>query len=109
MQCNREDKTINKKSMSMGEAIVGLVFVAIILLVLIKIVPPLLGKSSAETSNLIDLSKDYDGDGVADYYDKCDCVPGDEKNEGCPTGMETKGAVVNEREEACRKIITGKK
>ncbi|MDP7263681.1 MAG: hypothetical protein QF436_03120 [Candidatus Woesearchaeota archaeon] len=44
----------------------------------------LFGKSAKETSGLLDSTKDYDDDGVTNFFDNCVCIAGDEDNKGCP-------------------------
>ena len=73
----------NKKSLVATQVLIFLVIGAFVFLVLAHIVPNLLGKSGAETSDFLDSSGDYDNDGIANYFDKCKCVPG-ETNSGCP-------------------------
>ena len=43
----------------------------------------LIGKSAAETLDLLSSSKDFDKDGIADYFDKCACAAGEEEFDGC--------------------------
>ena len=81
----------------------------ITVLVLIFMVPRLLGKSGAQASDLLSSTRDYDGDGVADFFDKCACVSGDEKNEGCPINEITKGQAAIDREKKCKEEIMKKK
>jgi len=41
----------------------------------------------SDTSQRITSLQDYDRDGVIDMWDLCLCVPGDTRNEGCPSGQ----------------------
>ena len=82
-----------------------LVFGVFVFFVLSVIVPRLLGKSSAEASDILSASRDYDGDSIADYYDRCACQSGDGKNDGCPSGIQTTGPAALEREKECKKKI----
>lgn len=77
----------NKKSLAANQVLIFLVIGAFVFLVLANIVPKLLGKSAAETSDFLDSGGDYDNDGVANYFDKCKCVPGDTGN-GCEFGTD---------------------
>ena len=93
----------NEKSTVTIDTMIWLAIGIVGLFVLAIIIPRLLGKSGAEASNLLSSTRDCDGDGIADFYDKCDCLPGDEKNEGCPINEDKTGQKAIEREEACHK------
>ena len=73
----------NKKSDLSINMLVLLSLGAIVFLVLIFLVPNLLGKSTVEANNNIQGSDDFDKDGVANYWDKCICIPA-ETEDGCP-------------------------
>ncbi len=96
----------NKKSTAMVDFLIYLALGLFIVFVLAVLVPRLIGKSGTEASSLLSATKDYDGDGIADFYDKCACEYGEERNDGCPVGMETKGETAIIREKECKKKIT---
>ena len=53
-------------------------------LVLAYVVPNLLGKGSSQTSDFLSSTNDFDGDGIADFFDKCPCHEEDEEDgDGC--------------------------
>lgn len=99
----------NKKSLAMIDALIWIGLGIFIFFILAIIGPRLLGKEATDISNSLSLTKDYDGDSVVDFYDKCVCMPGDEKNDGCPIGMETKGEAAIKRENQCKKKIADNK
>lgn len=102
-----KNKKENKKSLAMMDALVWGGIMIVTVLVLAFIIPNLLGKGGAEASNLLSSTKDYDRDGVADYFDKCACELGDERNEGCPLVEPLEGEVAVKREKECKKEIKG--
>ena len=99
----------NNKSLAMVDVLIYVGLGIFLFFILAVMVPRLLGKESIDISNSLSLTKDYDGDGVVDFYDKCACLPGDEKNNGCPSGMETQGEAAIKRENECKKKIVGNK
>lgn len=95
----------SKKSYAFIE-VIGILFLAVFFVFVISnISTRLLGKGSAEASELLSSSRDYDGDGISDFNDKCDCLFGEERNEGCPTNEPTAGDKAIKREEECKKKI----
>lgn len=102
-------KMRNRKSISLPtEIIIGFLVLSFVAFIILVIYPRLLGKETAQASELISASGNCDVDEVADYFDKCDCLPGDEKNEGCPAGVPTIGPDAIKREEECKKICAKK-
>lgn len=80
-------KMKNKKSFLTIEIIIKLIIGVLVLLVLIFFVVDNLGKGKEETSDRITSSRDFDNDGVLDYFDKCPCDDGEE--DVCITDKET--------------------
>lgn len=95
----------HKKSFAMTDAIVWGALAVVTILVVLYIEPRLLGKGGAEASELLGTSRNYDGDACADYFDKCACVLGDEKNDCCPEGMQKQGSDALKREKECKDLI----
>jgi hypothetical protein len=79
-------KMKNKKSFITIELLIKLVAGVFVLLVIILLVYNSLGKGKEETSDRITSSRDFDGDGSLDYFDKCPCDEGPEEDDGCPPG-----------------------
>lgn len=77
-------KMKNKKSFLTIEIIIKLIIGVLVLLVLIFFVVDNLGKGKEETSDRITSSRDFDNDGVLDFFDKCPCDDGAEEDSGCP-------------------------
>ncbi len=75
-----------KKSTIAINMLILLAIGVFVFLILAYIVPNLIGKGSEETSVILSSSKDYDKDGIADYFDKCACDYGEEENDGCDAG-----------------------
>jgi len=92
----------NKKSIAI-EMLLWLTIGVFAVLVIFYIIPKLLGKEASQASDLISSTKDFDGDGVQDYFDRCDCDYGDSRNDGCPPGMEKTGDTAITREKECDK------
>lgn len=95
----------HKKSFAMTDAIVWGAIAVVTILVVLYIEPRLLGKSGVETSELLSTSRNYDGDACTDYFDKCACNPGDERNDCCPEGAQKQGSDALTREKACKEEI----
>lgn len=91
--------------MSAIETIGIVVLVLLVVWISAIIVPKLLGKSAAQASEFLSSSRDYDGDGTADFFDKCACEQGDDRNDGCPAGQETKTEEFKKKQEVCREQI----
>ncbi|MFC2016633.1 hypothetical protein ACFLUF_02845 [Chloroflexota bacterium] len=90
----------NKKGVEIRFMIL-LVLGVFVFLVLVIMMPRLLKEGSDETVDLLDQTNDYDGDGIADFYDKCDCDEGSEENDGCLT----KEGYDDDAKEKCKKEI----
>ena len=95
----------SKKSFAVTDTLVWLGGAALGFLILIFGIPKLLGKGTAQASDFLSSTKDYDNDGIADYFDKCACVPGSDKYDGCNSDSETKGQEAAVRESQCRETI----
>ena len=77
----------NKKSTISIDVMIYMAIGVVVFFVLLFIVPNLLGKSSDRTCGLLSSSKDYDGDGITNFFDKCPCdgTSGKEEYDGCAT------------------------
>ena len=93
----------NKKSMEPIRLAGTIVITLVVVFIVSVIYQNLFGKSAAEAYDLLSSTRDYDNDGVANFYDKCPCDIGDEKNEGCPPDKQKTGV------EECKKKIRGNK
>lgn len=88
----------NKKSMETIQIAGTIIVTLLVVFVVSVILQDLFRKSAAEASDLLSSTKDCDNDGIANFYDKCPCDIGDEKNEGCPTGqIKTEGKKCKEK------------
>lgn len=97
-----------KKSFLSIDVTIYAVLGVFVLLILFIGVPRLLGKGTAQASDLLSSTSDYDNDGVADYFDKCACIDGGETAEkfsGCRSEADTKGTAAAEREKLCHETI----
>jgi hypothetical protein len=94
----------NKKSTISIDVMIYMAIGVVVLLVLIFLVPKLLGKGSSQTCGLLSSSKDYDGDGVMDYFDKCPCKSGTEDYSGCSTKDEYTTYTAKDIEDCKKKI-----
>ena len=95
----------SKKSFVLTDAMVWLIVAVFLVLILVYVMPKLLGKGTAQASDFLSSARDYDNDGIADYFDKCACVPGSDKYDGCNSDSETKGQEAAVRESQCRETI----
>jgi len=77
----------HKKSFIMTDALIYIILALFVFLVLVFIVPKLLGGGAKETKDLLSSTRDYDNDGVSDFFDKCVCEYGEDN--GCPIGKIT--------------------
>ena len=73
----------SKKSTISIDVMIYMAIGVIVFLVLVFIVPNLLGRGGRETCNLLSSSRDYDGDRISDFFDKCPCDQGTEDYDGC--------------------------
>lgn len=80
-------KMKNKKSNISIEMLIKLAIGVFVLLVLIYFIMSNLGKGSEETSDRITSSRDYDGDGILDLFDKCACHAGPQEDGGCDSAF----------------------
>ena len=92
----------SKKSLVMMDAIVYGAITVVTILVLVFVIPPLIGKGGAAQAGILSKTNDCDGDGTADYFDKCMCLYGLQNNDGCPPGVEVTGSSATEREKKCQ-------
>lgn len=77
----------HKKSTISIDMLIYLGIGALIFVVLVIAIPKLIGKGSTEASNNLDGTKDYDGDGISNIFDKCKCKAADTRD-GCPGGYD---------------------
>ncbi|MFH0868512.1 MAG: hypothetical protein V1831_04315 [Candidatus Woesearchaeota archaeon] len=80
----------NKKSTISVDMIIKLALGIIVFVVLLTLISKQIGKSTGETGDIVDSSRDYDRDGIADYFDKCPCNEGEGDNCGI-TAEDCKG------------------
>lgn len=95
----------HRKSVAMVDALVWLLLGVALFFMLFFLGKLTLGKGTAQASDLLSSSRDYDNDGIADFFDKCACAAGEEKYEGCTSEAEIKGAAAVEREAKCKDTI----
>ena len=98
----------NEKSTVTIDTMIWLAIGIVGLFVLSIIITRQLSNSGTKASDFLSSAGDYDGDGIADFYDKCDCLSGDEKSEGCPINKVKTGQAAIEREEKCHNKIKTK-
>ena len=84
----------------MIQVLIFFVIGAFLFLILAYMYPNLLGKGGKEISNFLASSGDYDGDGIANYFDKCACKSGNKDNDGCPKGFDIEK--LEEERERCK-------
>ncbi len=95
----------SKKSFALTDALLWLTIAAFLFLILAYVMPKLLGKGTAQASDFLSSTKDYDNDGIADYFDKCACAQGSDKYDGCNSEAEMKGQAAIDRETSCKDTI----
>ena len=76
----------NKKSYTLTHVLITLVFLVIAFLILLYIFNNFIKQEKGEIEDSLGGSRDYDNDGIVDYFDKCPCDKGEEEEDGCPTG-----------------------
>jgi hypothetical protein len=75
----------NNKATISVDMMIWIAIGVVVFLLLLFIIPNLLGKAGNNTGDFLSSSKDYDGDGVADYFDTCPCNKEDIKDKDkCP-------------------------
>lgn len=77
----------HKKSFIMTDALIYIILALFVFLIFVFMVPKLLGGGAKETKGFLDSTRDYDNDGVSDFFDRCVCTYGEDN--GCPTGKIT--------------------
>jgi hypothetical protein len=93
-----------RSSLSINQ-LVTVAIIIIVFLVIIFVIPTRIGSGGAEASELLDSTEDSDGDGIVNYFDKCDCEEGERSNDGCPAYFETSGPEAQNRENECKKQL----
>jgi len=76
-----------RKSVVVIDVLILLAIGIVAFFVLAVIFPKLIGKSATRTSDLLDSTQDFDRDGVANYFDRCICIPA-LTDDGCPSNMD---------------------
>jgi hypothetical protein len=75
----------HKKSDVTVQTMIFLALGIIVLLIMGIFIYQKIKQSSGETEDLLFSSRDSDEDGIPDFQDKCDCVPGKDEHDGCLT------------------------
>jgi|TARA_B100001964_G_C13976661_1_gene484316 hypothetical protein len=75
----------NKKSDVAVAKLIGLALGMIALVIMGIFIYQKIKQGSDETESLLFSTRDSDEDGIPDFKDRCDCVVGNEDNDGCPT------------------------
>jgi len=95
----------NKKAMELWQLVGAMIITALLVLVVAWIIPKKIGEGAAEASNLLSSTKDSDMDGISNLYDKCICLQGERKNDGCPDDEQTSGESAMKREKVAQERI----
>jgi hypothetical protein len=74
----------NKKSIVAIQVLITFLLALFVFVILALIFPRMLGGSAKEATDLLSSSRDYDNDGIADFFDKCPCDSGEADLDGCP-------------------------
>ena len=73
----------NKKSIVTVEVMIFLALGMIALVIMGIFIYQKIKQGSDETESLLFSTRDSDEDGIPDFKDRCDCVVGNEDNDGC--------------------------
>lgn len=95
----------NKKSFIAINMLIALGIGAFVLVIFFFILPKLLGEGAAEASDFLSASKDYDGDGIANLWDKCACESGYNEFDGCKN---TKDMTDKNKKNECKESMKNK-
>ena len=76
----------NKKSYTLTHVLITLAFLVIAFVILLYIFNTFIKQEKGEIEDSLGGSRDYDNDGIVDYFDKCPCDDGAEEDDGCPSG-----------------------
>lgn len=89
-----------KSSLPLNYVIIAIILL-VTLFVILYMTTGLFKKSNKDISGRIDGLGDYDGDGVANMFDKCPCggANGVSDNKGCPEGAD----IPEKRDDSCLK------
>ena len=71
------------KAYTSMHVVITLVFLVIAFLILLYIFNTFIKQEKGEIEDSLGGSRDYDNDGIADYFDKCPCHGGAEEDDGC--------------------------
>jgi len=85
-------------SLPLNYTIIAIILL-ITLFVILYMTTDLFKKSKDDISGRIDALGDWDGDGMANMFDKCPCKMGESSNKGCPEGSE----IPEKRDDSCLK------
>lgn len=101
---------VNRKKAFLGFGVLGtLIITLVVVAISVVIYQTLIGKEVAQASDLISSSTDFDKDGIANIIDRCDCIKGTIKNEGCPEGFLDNEVRMKNEEERCAEEIADEK
>jgi len=73
----------NKKSYTLTHVLITLAFLVIAFVILLYIFNTFIKQEKGEIDDSLGGSRDYDNDGIVDYFDKCPCLYGAEEDDGC--------------------------
>ena len=88
--------------LSMNVVII-LVILLIVAVSVIAVFGKLFGKEAGQIERQIDSLGDEDKDGVANFFDKCPCSPGEREFDGCLTQQDLDDTKGKPRDESCFK------
>jgi|TARA_Y100000310_G_C20623902_1_gene784804 hypothetical protein len=80
----------NKKSNILMDNLGKIILLAIGIFVITLIILRFTGEGASDVDSLRTSTNDYDGDGIPNYFDNCDCDTGSESNDGCPDDADNK-------------------
>lgn len=79
----------NRKSNISIDMLIKLALGVIVFVILVVFASKYIGDSAKETEDAVTSSRDYDKDGIADYFDECPCNEGGKDDNGeCPMSKE---------------------
>lgn len=99
----------NKKSEIMIEQLIVFAIVVIVFVVVIGIYLNQFSKGGKETSDLVASTGHFDGDGIANYFDKCPCKDGNDDNEGCPKEIYEDPIKLEQEQVRCRALMNNER
>ena len=94
----------NKKSNIVTDHLGEFVILIVAIIVIVAIYVKFSGSGSQAIDDRLGWTGDFDGDGISNFNDKCDCAIGGQENDGCPNNVDIEDSEeLKELDQECKK------